>query len=319
MGKRKHEPALRLLLLRMFLAGAVILAGCRQQAPDVAETGESGAVQETSQEIFPEIPPYSGNPFALINGNVPMFTEADFVQISGETGVFYSELDGLGRCGTAWARLGARMLPEEPRDAIGDLKPSGWHTVKYNDLIADNYLYNRCHLVGYQLGGANADLRNLMTGTRYLNVEGMLPFENRVAQYLKQTENHVLYRVTPVFTGENLLADGVILEAESVEDDGEGVHFCVYVYNVQPGIRIDYATGDSEPDEPDSTAEAMETGTAEAAVQEITYILNKSSGKFHLPACESVGEMAEWNRQESHLSREELIEAGFTPCKMCNP
>ncbi|MBR1700480.1 MAG: DNA/RNA non-specific endonuclease [Lachnospiraceae bacterium] len=294
----------------MFLAGAVILAGCRQQVPDA---GEASA----PDEISPVIPPYSGNPFVLINGNVPMFTEADFVQISGKTGVFYSELDGLGRCGTAWARLGARMLPEEPRDAIGDLKPSGWHTVKYNDLIADNYLYNRCHLVGYQLGGANADLRNLMTGTRYLNVEGMLPFENRVAQYLKQTESHVLYRVTPMFTGENLLADGVILEAESVEDDGKGIRFCVYVYNVQPGIRIDYATGDSEPDEPDSTAEAMEAGTAEA--QETTYILNKSSGKFHLPACESVDEMAEWNRQESHLSREELIEAGFTPCKMCNP
>lgn len=310
MGKGKHGLALRLLLLWMFLAGAVILAGCRQQVPDA---GEASA----PDEISPVIPPYSGNPFVLINGNVPMFTEADFVQISGKTGVFYSELDGLGRCGTAWARLGARMLPEEPRDAIGDLKPSGWHTVKYNDLIADNYLYNRCHLVGYQLGGANADLRNLMTGTRYLNVEGMLPFENRVAQYLKQTESHVLYRVTPMFTGENLLADGVILEAESVEDDGKGIRFCVYVYNVQPGIRIDYATGDSEPDEPDSTAEAMEAGTAEA--QETTYILNKSSGKFHLPACESVDEMAEWNRQESHLSREELIEAGFTPCKMCNP
>ena len=311
--------AWRLLLLSVCLAGAVILSGCRQQASYASNAGETytSDVAEstgmTSEDFVLDIPPYSGNPFVLLNANVPMFTEEDFAQINGETGIFYSETDELGRCGAAWARLGAEMLPEEPRDVIGNLKPTGWHTIKYNDLIADNYLYNRCHLVGYQLGGANVDLRNLMTGTRYLNVEGMLPFENRVAQYLKHTGNHVLYRVTPIFTGENLLADGVILEAESLEDDGDGICFCVYAYNVQPGIRIDYATGDSEPDS------MTETGTAETAVQEITYILNKSSGKFHLPACESVSEMAEWNRQESHLSREELIEAGFTPCRMCNP
>ena len=156
----------------------------------------------------------------------------------------YSELDSLGRCGVAYACASTDTMPTEERGTIGQIKPTGWHTVKY-DCVDGKYLYNRCHLIGYQLTGENANTKNLITGTRYLNVEGMLPFENMVAEYVEETGNHVMYRVTPHFEGTNLLASGVQMEAYSVEDDGEGVCFNVYVYNAQPGITIDYKNGDS--------------------------------------------------------------------------
>lgn len=157
----------------------------------------------------------------------------------------YSELDALGRCGVAYANISKDLMPTEERGEIGMIKPSGWHTVKYPEVIEDLFLYNRCHLIGYQLSGENANEKNLITGTRYLNVEGMLPFENKVAAYVRKTGNHVLYRVTPVFEGDNLVAEGVLMEAFSVEDAGKGVEFCVFAYNIQPGIEIDYATGES--------------------------------------------------------------------------
>lgn len=196
---------------------------------------------QTSVISLEEIPAYSGSAYVAVNGNQPFFTEEEYTAASYET---YSPLDDLGRCGPAMANVGRDLMPTEERGAIGSVKPTGWQTAKY-DFVDGKYLYNRCHLIGYQLTAENANKRNLITGTRYLNVTGMLPFENLVADYVKETENHVLYRVTPVFEGDNLVASGVLMEAESVEDAGDGVEYCVYVYNVQPGVEIDYATGEN--------------------------------------------------------------------------
>ncbi len=191
------------------------------------------------------IPAYSGADVIEINDNVPFFEETE---LTTEAFEMYSELDDLGRCGVAYANLCQELMPTEGREGIGMIKPTGWNQEKYPGVVDSNppYLYNRCHLIGFQLAGENANEKNLITGTRYMNVDGMLPFENQVAEYIRETGQHVLYRVTPVFTGENLLADGVLMEAYSVEDAGEGVSFCVFVYNVQPGVEIDYATGMSE-------------------------------------------------------------------------
>ena len=190
-----------------------------------------------------DIPVYSGKASVQINGNKPFWTESEYTTEEFEE---YSELDSIGRCGVAYANISDATMPTEERTEIGMIKPTGWHTVKYQDVIDDRYLYNRCHLIGYQLAGENANEKNLITGTRYLNVEGMLPYENQVSSYVRKTGNHVMYRVTPLFEGNNLLASGVLMEAYSVEDFGAGICFCVYVYNVQPGIEIDYATGESK-------------------------------------------------------------------------
>lgn len=188
------------------------------------------------------IPEYSEKTYVEVNHNQPYFTDDE---LTTEPFEVYSELDLLGRCGVAYANVCQELMPTKERGQIGKVKPSGWHTVKYPGVIKDLYLYNRCHLIGFQLAGENANEKNLITGTRYLNVEGMLPFENEVADYVDETNHHVLYRVTPIFTDDNLVADGVLMEAYSVEDSGEGVSFCVFVYNVQPGIEIDYRTGES--------------------------------------------------------------------------
>lgn len=189
-----------------------------------------------------DIPDFNGTAYVEVNGNVPYFTEEDMTTDAYET---YTPLDALGRCGAAMSCIGEELMPTEDRGSIGQVKPSGWHTVKY-DFVDGKYLYNRCHLIGYQLTGENANRENLITGTRYLNVEGMLPFENMVADYIKETGNHVMYRVTPIFEGNELVARGVLMEAKSVEDNGEGILFCVYVYNNQPGVEIDYLTGESK-------------------------------------------------------------------------
>lgn len=207
---------------------------------------ETAAIAQTqpSTEItlsIDSIPAYSGKPYITINDNVPKFLDSDLSISSYE---YYSDLDELGRCGVAYACVGTDLMPTEERENIGSVKPTGWHTIKYN-VVDGNYLYNRCHLIGYQLSGENANTKNLITGTRYLNVDGMLPFENMVADYVTENNNHVMYRVSPIFEGNNLLASGVQIEAKSVEDNGEGILFNVYCYNVQPDIEIDYATGDS--------------------------------------------------------------------------
>ena len=195
---------------------------------------------ETSYAVD-SVPEYSGSEYIIINDNVPEFAESDFTTESFEE---YSELDSLGRCGVAFANIGQDLMPTEERGSIGYIKPSGWQTVKY-DIVDGKYLYNRCHLIGYQLTGENANPNNLITCTRNMNASVMVKFENDVADYIKETGNHVLYRVTPVFVGDNLLASGVQIEAESVEDKGEGIQFNVYIYNVQEGISIDYKTGES--------------------------------------------------------------------------
>ena len=191
-----------------------------------------------------EIPEYAGQPYEIINGNVPFFEEGD---CNTESFELYGELDYLGRCTTAFANISRELMPTEEREAMGSIKPSGWKQAKYEGLIDSNppYLYNRCHLIAFCLTAENSNERNLITGTRYMNVKGMLPFELQVAKYLDENDTHVLYRVTPFFEGDNLVADGVLMEAYSVEDSGEGISFCVYCYNVQPGVEIDYRTGES--------------------------------------------------------------------------
>lgn len=231
-----------------------------EKSDKFSEANEPQQISDISQNVFSidEIAPYSGHAHIIINDNIPYFSECDLTTESFE---YYSDLDVLGRCGVAYASIGIDIMPTEERGEIGQIRPSGWHTVKYNDIIDGNYLYNRCHLIGYQLAGENANEKNLITGTRYLNVQGMLPFENMVTDYVKETGNHVLYRVTPIFEGDNLLASGVLMEAESVEDKGNGVLFCVYVYNVQPGITIDYETGESCLDESIQLAQSTQEGS----------------------------------------------------------
>lgn len=288
------------------------------------------------------IAPYSGQPYAIVNDNIPYFTESDLTTQSFE---YYSDLDSLGRCGVAYASIGLDLMPTEERGNIGSVKPSGWQTVKYNGIVEGNYLYNRCHLIGFQLSGENANVKNLITGTRYMNVQGMLPFENMVADYVKETENHVLYRVTPIFEGDNLLASGVLMEAESVEDVGDGILFNVFCYNVQPDIIIDYVTGDSHLDEaaqtseptpvptvtptpvptPEPTPESVtetpiiQEPTQEPIPQGTTYIINTNTGKFHYPTCGSVKQMKDKNKWEYSSTRDEVISMGYDPCKKCNP
>ena len=259
-----------------------------------------------------QIPEYTGSPYTVINDNEPEFEIDDF---STEAFENYSELDDLGRCGVAYANICQEIMPTEKRGAIGMVKPSGWHTVKYPELIKDRYLYNRCHLIGFQLAGENANTKNLITGTRYLNVDGMLPFEDEVADYVKETDNHVLYRVTPVFDGDNLVASGVQMEAESVEDDGAGVKFNVFCYNVQPGIGIDYATGDSWVDDGNAVVENTDTDNAE----QTEFVINTNTGKFHKPDCKSVKKMKAKNKEEFSGSRDELIAEGYEPCGSCRP
>ncbi len=253
-------------------------------------------------------------PYIKVNGNVPRFSDEEKKTAAAFEN--YSDLDALGRCGVAFACVGKETMPTEERGPIGSIKPSGWHSVKY-DFVDGKYLYNRCHLIGYQLTAENANEKNLITGTRYLNTKGMLPFENMVADYVKETGNHVLYRVTPVFEGKNLVASGVYMEAYSVEDDGDGICFYVYVFNRQPGVKIDYLTGDSVAD---GTVESASGETTSAEKEETkTYVLNISNGKFHLPDCDSVKKMKEENKQIMKCKRSELINAGYSPCGSCKP
>ena len=241
----------------------------------------------------------------MLNNNVPEFTEDEITTESFEQ---YAELDELGRCGTAFACVGVDLMPTEERGSISRVKPTGWDSVKY-DCVDGKYLYNRCHLIGFQLTGENANPQNLITGTRYMNVDGMLPFENEVADYVKETEHHVMYRVTPDFQGENLVANGVQIEALSVEDNGEGVSYNVYVYNIQPGIIIDYATGKSS----EGTLEPAADATGES------YILNTNTMKFHLPSCGSAKQIQAEHREDFEGEREDLLEKGYEPCGKCNP
>lgn len=260
-----------------------------------------------------DIPSYSSEPYYEVNNNKPFFQSNE---LSTNSFKQFSELDLLGRCGVAFACIGCDSLPTEERGAIGMIKPSGWHTVRYDDIIEDKYLYNRCHLIAFELSGENANPKNLITGTRYLNIKGMLPFENTVRSYVEDTNQHVMYRVTPVFEGDNLVAAGVLMEGYSVEDNGAGICFNVFCYNVQPGIKINYLDGTSEiasvpePDEnPDKDKDDSTT----------TYVLNTNTNKFHYPYCDSVNKIKEKNKQITTEDREIIIERGYSPCGKCKP
>lgn len=337
MKMKYNRPQKHLITqLSLWLVLLLTFTGCAESTAtpqDNTYTIEQPATIPTESQ---EIPAYSGTPYTEVNGNKPYFTEEDLTTQSFET---YSELDSLGRCGVAYANVGQDLMPTEPRGEIGAVKPTGWHLVKY-DNVDGKYLYNRCHLIAYMLAAENANPQNLITGTRYLNIQGMLPFETKVCDYVKNTGNHVLYRVTPIFDGDNLLADGVLMEAYSVEDAGEGICFCVFAYNVQPGIGIDYATGDNWAESSgtdQSTAASVEVETPapqlktdtevqitpeSSAPQEswgTTYVLNTNTMKFHYPTCSSVDDMKEKNKQIYTGSREEVIHMGYAPCKRCNP
>lgn len=273
-------------------------AGCAQTKDLAALTADQASY------TLSDVPEYSGEPYVTLNENQPDFSEEDLTETSFEA---YSEQDALGRCQSAWANIGQDLMPTGERGKIGHIKPTGWHTVKY-DSVDGKYLYNRCHLIGFQLTAENANEKNLITGTRHFNVQGMLPFENMVADYVKETDNHVLYRVTPVFEGDDLLSLGVLMEGWSVEDEGEGICFSVFVYNVQPGIIIDYADGGSRPDE---SVPAFGDGTG--------YVLNTNTGKFHVPTCGSAEQIDEKNREFYSGTREDVTAMGYEPCGECKP
>ena len=283
---RQKLSALLLLLLLL------LLTGC-------------GGTSDTAQTVtLAEIPEFDGTPYIAVNDNQPFFTEADMTAEAFEE---YSPLDWLGRCGVVYACIGQELMPTGERGNISHIKPTGWHSVRY-DFVDGKSLYNRCHLIGFQLSGENANERNLITGTRFMNVDGMLPFENMVADYVKETDNHVLYRVTPIFAEDNLVADGVLMEGFSVEDAGEGICFCVYAYNNQPGVEIDYATGESR-------AAGDNDDSSDAAF----YVLNTGSRKFHTPDCSSVDSIKPGNRGDWQGSRSDLIAMGYQPCGGCRP
>lgn len=264
-------------------------------------------------ESVQNVPEFSGNAYVVINDNQPEFDEGDLTTESYE---YYSALDDLGRCGYTMACIGRDLMPTEARESISHVKPSGWVQAQY-DFVDGKSLYNRCHLIGFQLTGENDNEQNLITGTRYMNVDGMLPFENMVADYIKQTGNHVLYRVTPVYDGRNLVARGVQMEGWSVEDKGDGVCFNVYVYNNQPGVVIDYATGESRAEDP---AYGREENTTEATgTEENTYILNTNSKKFHSEDCSNGQGIKDTNKEYFTGNREELIEKGYAPSGCCKP
>ncbi len=295
-----------------------------------------------------EIPDYSRNASVEINGGDPFFEDDEITSVAFES---YSDLDALGRCGVAFACIGIEIMPTEERGEIASITPTGW---EYNgisnnnqyDFVENNYVYNRCHLIGFQLAGENDNELNLITGTRYMNIEGMLPYENEVADYVEQTGNHVMYRVTPIFNGLDYVARGVLMEAYSVEDNGRGICFCVYAYNVQPGVTIDYFTGlnvasgeplpdiedggrgeiadggnkeetEEKPDSGNDSSSNNKDDSTEAV--ECDYVINKNSKKYHLPNTSCVDKINEENREYYHGTKEELESKNYVACKICKP
>ena len=291
------------VLLTFCSCGGSLANGDIFPEPEITTTEST----QNTTVTLDSIPEYSGSPYVAINDNQPSFTKDDYTTKAFET---YAELDKLGRCGVTYACVGVEIMPTEDRGNIGQVKPTGWVTAKY-DFVDGKYLYNRCHLIGFQLTGDNANTSNLITGTRYLNVQGMLPFENMVADYVKETENHVLYRVTPIFDGDNLVASGVQMEAWSVEDDGEGICFNVYCYNVQPGVKIDYATGESTLDE-------TYTEEKEDDVNSSQFVLNTSSKKIHKPTCSGATGMSEKNKKTVNGTElKQYLNQGYEYCGTC--
>lgn len=257
------------------------------------------------------IPEYTGSAATAVNDNTPYFDSALIAR--AEKGSFeeYTSLDDLGRATCAFACAGPETMPEGERGSIGHVKPSGFSLARY-DWVDGKYLFNRCHLIGWQITGENDNVKNLVTGTRYMNVEGMLPYENDVANYIERTGNHVLYRATAMYEGENLVSRGVLIEARSVEDSGSGLNFCVFCFNVQPGVSINYATGASEADGTMQEEDLVDES-------QFDYILNTNTGKIHKPSCSSVDDMKEKNKRGFNGTVGEAKAQGFTPCSRCNP
>lgn len=321
--KQKFKSLLPVILILLLFLGALLWFASRinWEESEITITEDPYVVElEPSPEtsflpvvvvVDDEIPEYFGEPYVEVNGGVPYFTEDEFTTISYE---YYAPLDDLGRCTEAEANIGLDLFAFEERGSISSVKPSGWQNNKY-DFIDGQYLFNRCHLIAYMLTGENANEKNLITGTRYLNIMGMLPFESAVHDYIVTTNNHVLYRVTPVYTGDNLVADGVLMEAYSIEDHGEGIMFNIFAYNVQPGVVIDYSNGDNWIDEVYFES-AWENSDSEEG---ITYALNTSSHKFHLSNCDSVSKISQKNLQYTKSPRIVLIANGYEPCGVCNP
>lgn len=338
-------------------AGAVVAGEDSSGALGSKDTADAGKLQDelvnnNSYVSLDAIPAYDGKAYVAVNNNEPFFTDSDMTTTAFEN---YSDLDSLGRCGVAYANICKDIMPTEKRGKIGMIKPSGWHTVKY-DVIKDRYLYNRCHLIGYQLAGENANPKNLITGTRYLNVEGMLPFENLVADYVNNTGNHVLYRVTPMFSGSNLVANGVLIEAKSVEDNGGGILFNVYCYNVQPGVGINYENGDSwldgttpqqstQTDTPQNEGSQSSDGSQAGASAGDTgssgsITGSAASGSDTSPAENSVSDSSNsktmvhitatgkkyhragcrtLKKSDTEVTLDEAKSMGLSPCGICNP
>ena len=295
---KKNFKLLSFVLALMFALS--MFTGCADVVIEGVESTEVPAV------TLDDIPAYDGKAYVAVNDNVPFFTEDEITDKSFE---YYGDLDSLGRCTTTVASIGQDLMPTEKRGNISSVKPTGWISSRY-EFVDGKSLYNRCHLIGFQLAGENANKNNLITGTRYLNVIGMLPFENMVADYVKETDNHVMYRVTPIFTGDNLVADGVLMEGLSVEDDGEEISFCVFAYNVQPGVVINYADGSNH---------AAEDSESANNSNKQEYVINKNSRKFHKPDCSGAVNMNPDNKEIFKGTRDELIEKGYEPCGNCKP
>ena len=322
---REHEP--RAIPARFAaLFAAIAFALCCTLPFTACESnsfGDSRASNLAAVQVA-DIPEYSGTLCIDVNGGEPGFTDDDF-----KRGAFmeFSDLDFEGRCGAAFARIGTDTLSNAPRGDISQVHPSGWEQHRY-DFVDQEMLYNRSHLIAHQLCGEDANEKNLITGTRTMNSVGMTYYENIVANYVKQTSNHVLYRVTPIFAANDLVARGVQMEAESIEDGGQAIRFNVFVYNVEPGVEIDYVTGKSweSSDVPSMTTGGEATTTRAGSEEEPTvssnpqeYVLNTKSMKFHHPTCSSVDDIASNNKQEATSTRDELISEGYSPCKQCNP
>lgn len=301
----------RLILPILLLIVSILLTGCLGSLLDVIQP---------PTVTLDKIPAYSGKPYVSVNDGIPFFDEEDYTTEAYES---YSALDSLGRCGVTMACIGVEIMPTEERGDINSVTPTGWQNKNYgSELVEGGWLYNRAHLIGHQLTGENANERNLITGTRYMNTRGMLPFENMVADYIEETENHVIYRVTPFFDGYNLLASGVLMEAYSVEDGGDGICFCVYVYNVQPGIYLDYTDG-SNRIATDSDEIGGSTGTpsegggdTESEAPESTYVINTKTKKYHKPSCHYANSK---NTEEFVGKKSELESGGYSPCGSCKP
>ncbi|HAR91735.1 MAG TPA: hypothetical protein DCR28_01350 [Eubacterium sp.] len=278
---------------------------------------------KSSKLKLKDIPKYKvvKAPYVRVNGNKPTFAKKEIKRKSYQK---FSKLDSLGRCGVAIASIGRDIMPKSKRTSISSVYPSGWHTYRYAS-VAGRYLYNRCHLIGHQLTGQNANAKNLITGTRYLNVDGMLPFEDEVAECVKFSNKHVMYRVTPLYKGKNLVASGVQMEAYSVEDKGKSCSFNVYCYNVQPGIKINYKTGTSKGSGiisggKTSNGKKYKKKYSNKKVKKCgKYVISKNTRKFHYASCTYVKRIKNSNRQYFNGSRKTLINQGYSSCKSCNP